>query len=46
MQAVSTAKMALLQHLQREDGSPDTKGSLSSKVLAATAAIARANQET
>ena len=42
-QAPSAAKMALLQYLQREDGLPDPKGSLSSEVPAA--AIARVNQQ-
>ena len=36
-------QMALLRYLQRKDGLPDPKGSLSSEVPAAT--IARANQE-
>ena len=40
---LSAAKMALLRYLQRKDGLPDPKGSLSSKVPAAT--IVHPNQE-
>ena len=41
---LSAAKMALLRYLQRKDGLPDPKGSLSSEVPAAT--IAHATQTT
>ena len=42
-QALSMAKMALLQYLQRKDGLLDPKGSLSSEVPAT--AITRGNQQ-
>ena len=41
--AARAGEMALLQHLQRNNGQPDLKGSLSSTIP--PQAIARANQE-